>query len=193
MGCLKARPKVYIRSKYMADKEKRGLVARWLLGKERSEDYARSTLPTSRWALFWDILKGRFGKLVLVNLIMVVTILPLAAVIFMRYLEVGMNGSLGPYGAGLGVGYPVLPDLSGYAESAMFRTDLIWFGLMIPAAAIAAEVGNARSANVVMLGAMCRLFGFDKEKMVQAVTDCVPEKFAETNLRAFALGYEKVK
>ena len=138
MGCLKARPKVYIRSKYMADKEKRGLVARWLLGKERSEDYARSTLPTSRWALFWDILKGRFGKLVLVNLIMVVTILPLAAVIFMRYLEVGMNGLLGPYGAGLGVGYPVLPDLSGYAESAMFRTDLIWFGLMIPAAAIAA-------------------------------------------------------
>ena len=57
----------------MADREKKGLVARWLEGKERSEDYARSTLPTSRWSLFWDIFKGRFGRLVLVNLLMLVT------------------------------------------------------------------------------------------------------------------------
>ena len=53
----------------MADTEKRGLVARWLIGKERPEDYARSTLPTSRFGLFWDILKGRFGRLMLVNLL----------------------------------------------------------------------------------------------------------------------------
>ena len=51
----------------MADREKKGLIARWLEGKERSEDYARSTLPTNRWALFWDIFKGRFGKLVLLS------------------------------------------------------------------------------------------------------------------------------
>ena len=89
----------------MADKEKRGgLVARWLIGKERSEDYARSTLPTSRWALFWDILKGRFGKLVLVNLFMVVTFLPVVAVIVLRVLDIGANGAVGPYAGGLGVG-----------------------------------------------------------------------------------------
>ena len=122
----------------MADKEKRGLISRWLIGKERSEDYARSTLPTSRWSLFWDILKGRFGKLVLVNLFMVATILPIAALVFLRTFDLGVSGATGPYGAGLGVGYPVLPDLSGYAESAVFRSDLIWFALMIPAAAIAA-------------------------------------------------------
>ena len=52
---------------------------------------------------------------------------------------------------------------------------------------------SSRAANVVMLGAMCRLFGFDKEKMVEAVTDCAPEKFRELNLKAFALGYERVK
>ncbi len=123
----------------MADKEKRGgLVARWLIGKERSEDYARSTLPTSRWALFWDILKGRFGKLVLVNLFMVVTFLPVAAVIVLRVLDIGANGAVGPYAGGLGVGYPVLPDLVGYAENIVFYSDLVWFGLLIPAAAIAA-------------------------------------------------------
>ena len=46
---------------------------------------------------------------------------------------------------------------------------------------------------VVMIGAMCRLFGFDKAKMRQAVSDCVPEKFAEINLAAFDLGYNRVK
>ena len=59
----------------MARGEKKGLVARWLEGKERSEEYARSTLPTSRWALFWDIFKGRFGKMILINLLVFVTFL----------------------------------------------------------------------------------------------------------------------
>ncbi len=122
----------------MADRERKGLVARWLEGKERSEDYARSTLPTSRWALFWDILKGRFGRLVLVNLLMVVTLLPLAAVIVWRILALGVQGAIGPYGAGLGVGYPMLPELVGYAEMSMFQADLLFFALFIPAAAIAA-------------------------------------------------------
>ncbi len=122
----------------MADREKKKLVARWLEGKERSEDYARSTLPTNRWSLFWDIFKGRFGKLVLVNLIMVVTILPLAALIVWRMLALGVEGTVGPYGAGLGVGYPILPELVGYAEMSMFQADLLFFALFIPAGAIAA-------------------------------------------------------
>ena len=122
----------------MADREKKGLIARWLEGKERSEDYARSTLPTSRWALFWDIFKGRFGKLVLVNLLMLVTFLPLAAVIVWRILAMGTQQIIGPYGAGLGVGYPVIPNVSGVAEMTVFEMDLLFFVLFIPAGAIAA-------------------------------------------------------
>ena len=122
----------------MADREKKGLVARWLEGKERSEDYARSTLPTSRWALFWDILKGRFGKLVLVNLLMVVTFLPLVAVIVWRALVMGTQEIIGPYGSGLGVGYPVLPNVVGVAQMSIFQMDLLFFALFLPAGAIAA-------------------------------------------------------
>ena len=122
----------------MADREKKGLIARWLEGKERSEDYARSTLPTSRWALFWDIFKGRFGKLVLVNLLMLVTFLPLAADIVWRILAMGTQQIVGPYGAGLGVGYPVIPNVSGVAEMTVFEMDLLFFVLFIPAGAIAA-------------------------------------------------------
>lgn len=56
----------------------------------------------------------------------------------------------------------------------------------------AVEAGTGKAANVVMLGALCKLFGFDKDVMQQAVADCVPPKFAQLNLRAFELGYERV-
>ncbi len=63
----------------------------------------------------------------------------------------------------------------------------------IPAGEMAEEAGSVRSANVVMLGALCRLCGFDREKMTKAIADCVPEKFMELNLKAFSIGYDRVK
>ena len=96
----------------MAEKQHKGLVARWLEGKERSEEYARSTLPTSRWALFWDIFKGRFGKLMLTNLLMLLTILPLLAVIIFRYLSLTVQGTNAVFGAGLMVGADLQEGLS---------------------------------------------------------------------------------
>lgn len=121
----------------MADREKKGLVARWLEGKERSEEYARSTLPTSRWGLFWDIFKGRFGRLVLVNLMVLVTFLPVIAILVWRSLTISMQGTVGPFGSGLGVGYPVIPDITGAAESLTFQADLMFYGLLIPSMVIA--------------------------------------------------------
>ncbi len=132
----------------MAEREHKGLVARWLEGKERSEDYARSTLPTSRFALFWDILKGRFGRLMLTNLLMLVTFIPVIAVIFLRYVNVLANGQMGPFGAGLGVGYPVIPNITGTAEAMMIQGDLIYFALLIPALAIAA-LGISGGAYII--------------------------------------------
>ena len=122
----------------MADREHKGLVARWLEGKERDEDYARNSLPTSRWQLFWDIIKGRFGRLMLTNLLMLLTFLPLVALIILRTMSIWSQGGMGPYGAGLGVGYPAIPNIVGFAETAVLQTDLFYFGLFIPAAAIAA-------------------------------------------------------
>ncbi len=62
----------------------------------------------------------------------------------------------------------------------------------IPAQAWAAEAGSVKATNVVMMGALCKLFGFDKALMKQAVAECVPAKFAQLNLTAFELGYERV-
>ena len=62
----------------------------------------------------------------------------------------------------------------------------------IPAQAWAIEAGSAKATNIVMLGALTKLYGFDKEKMTAAVAACVPAKFAEVNLNAFELGYSRV-
>ena len=121
----------------MAKGERKGFVARWLEGKERSEEYARSTLPTSRWGLFWDILKGRFGRMVITNLLVFVTFLPLIAILVGRWLIVGTQGFSGPFGGGLGAGFPAIPNIAGAAEEMTFGTDLLFYGLLIPAMAIA--------------------------------------------------------
>lgn len=132
----------------MADREHKGLVARWLEGKERSEDYARSTLPTNRWSLFWDILKSRFGKLMLNNLLMLITFIPLIALIVLRYLRVLSFGFSGPFGSGLGVGYPVMPNITGLAEANLMMIDLIFYGLFILASIVAA-LGVSGGAYVI--------------------------------------------
>lgn len=132
----------------MAEKERRGLVARWLEGKERSEDYARSTLPTNRWSLFWDIFKGRFGRLILINLLVLVTFLPMIALVVFRSLSLVVQGASGPFGAGLGVGYPAIPNITGTAEMMTLQSDFVFFGLMIPAGAIAA-VGIAGGMYII--------------------------------------------
>ncbi len=56
----------------------------------------------------------------------------------------------------------------------------------------ALEAGSAKATNIVMMGALCKLLGFDKSVMERAVTECVPAKFVELNAKAFRLGYERV-
>ncbi len=122
----------------MAEKEHKGLVARWLEGKERSEDYARSTLPTNRFSLFWDILKGRFGRLVLVNLLVLLTLLPAIAIFVWRFLAIGTDLMIGPYDSSFMIGYPAVPDATGLMEMVRVNQDLVFFAMLFPAGAIAA-------------------------------------------------------
>ena len=56
----------------------------------------------------------------------------------------------------------------------------------------ALEAGSAKATNIVMLGALCKLFDFDKSMMQQAVKECVPAKFQDLNLKAFEIGFERV-
>ena len=121
----------------MAQGENKGFIARMLEGKERDENYARSTLPTGRWSLFWDIFKGRFSKLVIVNLLIIVFCIPLIAVYFLRYMMLVGQGTLLPSNS-LGVSWPAVPDIAGLEQQMILSTNLLWGALMVVAALIAA-------------------------------------------------------
>ena len=112
--------------------QKKGFVARMLEGKERSEEYARNSLPTSRWQLFFDIFKNNFSKLVKVNLLMLIFLLPMAAFIIVYALMGEMNGMLFPFGSNIGVGYPVVPDQDGLAEGLTLSMGyMLYLGLFV--------------------------------------------------------------
>lgn len=130
--------------------QKQGLIARMLEGKERSEEYARSTLPSNRFQLFWDIFKGSFGKIVKCNLLILIFFLPLLMVIFFGGLYKGID--LYPFGSNLTVGYPATPDVQGLSELFAFETDsIILFGIVITSfiAAVGLSGGMYVARNMV--------------------------------------------
>ena len=105
--------------------EKKGLIARMLEGKEKSEEYARSTLPTNRWQLFWDIFKGNFGKIFKVNLLILIFFIPFIAIIIFHNVALQQYGLIFPFGANLTFGYPANPDTDGFAEMLALQQDAL--------------------------------------------------------------------
>ncbi len=131
----------------MAQK-KRGLIDRLMMGKEKSEDYARGTLPSNRWELFWDIFKGRFGKLVIVNLLTVLFCIPLALLIFVRYIALINYGTNYPFTQCFGLGYMAPVSMVGYAENIVVQVNLITY-LLLPIAVMIMAIGISGGAYVM--------------------------------------------
>ncbi len=112
--------------------QKKGLITRLLEGKEKSEEYARSTLPTNRWQLFWDIFKGNFGKIVKVNLLTLLFCIPLIFVLIFGAMYADVNNIIYPFGANLAIGYPAAPNQQGLSEFLAFQNDLLlYIGVLI--------------------------------------------------------------
>ncbi len=53
---------------------------------------------------------------------------------------------------------------------------------------LANEAGSSKAVNIVLMGRLSRYFDIPVEKWEQAIEDCVPARFKELNLKAFALG-----
>jgi indolepyruvate ferredoxin oxidoreductase beta subunit len=62
--------------------------------------------------------------------------------------------------------------------------------LPMPASQIARDIGDARMANVVMIGAMSKWLPISEEKWYETLRRRIPERFREANLKAFAAGQE---
>ncbi|MBE5752807.1 MAG: hypothetical protein E7343_01900 [Clostridiales bacterium] len=112
--------------------QNKGFIARMLEGKERSEEYARSTLPTNRWQLFWDIFKGNFGKIVKSNLLIFIFFIPMILVLILGSMFADANNLIYPFGASLTVGYPASPDIQGLSEMlSMQSAGIVLLGIVL--------------------------------------------------------------
>lgn len=127
---------------------KKGLFGKIVIGSEKSEDYARSTLPTSRTELFGDVFKTNFLKLVGINLMTFVTFIPILLILLFNSGAHTTGGALQSFNQPFGIGYPAIPALKGIAENVVLSADattLIW----LPFAMILAGLGISGSCYVI--------------------------------------------
>lgn len=132
----------------MAQKKKRGLIDRLMLGSEKSEGYARASLPSNRWELFWDIFKGRFGKLVIVNLLVLIFCIPLILLLLFHYMGILSYGVIYPFSQAFGMGYCAPPSMVGYAENITLTVNLFVY-MLTPFAFAIMAIGVAGGAYVI--------------------------------------------
>jgi indolepyruvate ferredoxin oxidoreductase beta subunit len=85
-----------------------------------------------------------------------------------------------------GARYPTEEDL-GKAFSRV--TDRLH---LVPGTAIARELGNARAANVVLLGAFSTFVDVPQETWLQVIEARVPPRYVELNRQAFLRGREAI-
>ncbi len=66
-------------------------------------------------------------------------------------------------------------------------------GVGVDALELALQAGNAKAANSVMLGALCKRLNLEKQAFEKALLDSIPQKTIEMNRKAFELGYAAVQ
>ena len=128
--------------------KKRTLWDRMVFGSEKDEGYARATLPSNRWELFWDVFKGSFGKLIVINLLMLLFFLPVIAIIAFRYVGLTNFGATYPFNQPFGVGYQAPLNLTGLAENITLSVDMLVYAFM-PIAVMIASIGVSGGAYVI--------------------------------------------
>lgn len=81
--------------------------------------------------------------------------------------------------------YPkgVIEDISGKISTTVFK-----------AAELAEEIGNLKTMNVIVVGALVKAMGLDSiTDWNQVISETVKEKFVDINIKAFQLGMGQVK
>jgi len=64
---------------------------------------------------------------------------------------------------------------------------------ILDASSMAAELGNVKAANVILLGALVKLMGLEEIDWEDIIRKNVKEKFVDLNLKAFKVGADAVK
>ena len=87
---------------------------------------------------------------------------------------------------------PVLMGVASYPEGVLSRLESEFHAKVIDAPDIAKRAGNPRTSNVVLVGALAMVMNGNKEEWIRAVSETVPTKYLDVNLRAFDLGWNAI-
>ena len=87
---------------------------------------------------------------------------------------------------------PVLMGVASYPEGVLSRLESEFHAKVIDATDIAKRAGNPRTSNVVLVGALAMVMNGNKEEWIRAVSETVPTKYLDVNLRAFDLGWNAI-
>ncbi len=117
-----------------------------LEGKEIADDYTRKSVPEGRWRDTWEVCKGAFGKLVILNLIILVCFMPAVAIFYVRSAYIAGLGTVYPLNPG--ITFPHDPDVQGMAQGLVLSSDVMFYGLMIIAGFIA-SIGISGAAYTI--------------------------------------------
>lgn len=86
---------------------------------------------------------------------------------------------------------PVITGAATYPEDILGKLSAMGVNVTaVDALELAESVGNAKASNVVLMGVLSNKMEFPVEVWEEALRQCVPKKFLELNLKAFALGRE---
>ncbi len=84
---------------------------------------------------------------------------------------------------------PVITGAATYPENIVQKLSELGADVIsADAVALAQQAGNAKASNVVLMGLIASKMDFDDEVWINAIKQCVPEKFLDLNLKAFELG-----
>ncbi len=100
-------------------------------GNEIADDFKRKAVSQGRWRDTWDVFKGSFWKLIVLNLIVLVTFVPGIVIIYFRSAYIQSLGGLYPFNATVGNYSPEV--LTGLAERVNLSADILFYGLLIVA------------------------------------------------------------
>ena len=84
---------------------------------------------------------------------------------------------------------PVITGMAKYPENIVNKLKVAGEVISVDALSLAIKAGNIKSVNVVLIGLYAKASGISYDKWVETITETVPPKFLEANLKAFDLGY----
>lgn len=107
-----------------------------LEGKELAAgDYLRKSVPQSRWGDTWDVFKSNFGKIVLINIFILITFVPAIIIVYFRSAYINALGTMYPFNT---TKYGALgTDMRGVAEGIYLSADILYYAILIIAGFIA--------------------------------------------------------